>query len=291
LIAHLLQTSLDLVEAIPALHRAPSVHEFSDSSSGKALGVCWNFQRDVFSFSLADFSEVHEGVLTRRAMLRLTASIYDPLGLVLPWVIRGKLLLRRATQLQLGWDEQAPEELKAAWAAWLDTLRSVATVVFPRCIKPKISEPGYCELHVFCDASELAYGCCVYMRCVGINGRIVVSLIAAKSFVAPLKQQTIPRLELQAASKAVTLASSVRKEIGVEVTHFWTDSMIVIGYISNDSRRFRTFVANRVGHIRSLSKPTDWRHVSSRDNPADILSRPQCAVDRAVVVAWSDVAA
>jgi hypothetical protein len=145
--------------------------------------------------------------------------------------------------------------------------------------------------HVFCDASELAYSCCVYTLCVGINGRIVVSLIAAKSFVAPLKQQTIPRLELQAASKAVTLASSVRKEIGVEVTHFWTDSMIVIGYISNDSRRFRTFVANRVGHIRSLSKPTDWRHVSSRDNPADILSRPQCAVDRAVVVAWSDVAA
>jgi hypothetical protein len=94
--------SLDLVEAIPALHRAPSVHEFSDSSSGKALGVCWNFQRDVFSFSLADFSEVHEGVLTRRAMLRLTASIYDPLGLVLPWVICGKLLLRRASQLQLG---------------------------------------------------------------------------------------------------------------------------------------------------------------------------------------------
>ena len=128
--------SLDLVEAIPALHRASSVHEFSDSSSDKALSVCWNFQHDVFNFSLADFSKVHKGVLTRHAMLRLTASIYDPLGLVLPWVIRGKLLLRRATQLQLGWDEQGPEELKAAWLAWLNILRSVATVAFPRCIKP-----------------------------------------------------------------------------------------------------------------------------------------------------------
>ena len=161
----------------------------------------------------------------------------------------------------------------------MESLRAVSSVSLPRCVKPEAVDPGYYELHAFSDASEVAYGCCVYLRCVGVSGAITVTLVAAKSYVTPLKQQSIPRLELQAASKAVTLAASVRKELGVEVVHYWTDSMIVIGYISNNSRKFRTFVANRVGHIRALSEPRDWRHVRSQDNPADIASRPLPVVD------------
>lgn len=271
--------SRDLVDAIPIAHRAPAVHEFSKDSAGKALGVRWSVHDDAFNFVLSELAQSQNDALTRRTMLRVTASIYDPLGLVLPWVIRGKLLLRRATQLRLGWDEPVPQDLNEAWEEWLTCLRKVSSVDFARCIKPKIVDPGYCELHVFSDASEVAYGCCIYLRCVGVSGEVTVTLVAAKSYVAPIKQQTIPRLELHAASKAVALAASVRSELAVEIVHYWTDSMIVIGYISNETERFRTFVANRIGYIRAASDPRDWRHVRSRDNPADIVSRPQSVVD------------
>ena len=270
----------DLALEVPSEDRSPTIHEFSSSSVGKALGVRWNVHDDVFCFLFAD-SFASNCALTRRLMLKFTASIYDPLGLVSPWILRGKLILQRATQLRLGWDENVPEDLSNAWSDWLKCLRSVSSIVFSRCLKPTAVDPGYCEFHVFCDASEMAYGCCVYLRCVGINGEVSSILIASKAYVAPLKQHTIPRLELQAASKAVFLACSVRKELGLEhaMIHYWTDSMIVIGYISNDSRRFRTFVSNRVSHIRALSNAEDWRHVVSAENPADLLSRPQLQVD------------
>ncbi len=96
-----------------------------------------------------------------------------------------------------------------------------------------------------------------------------------KSRVAPLKQVTIPRMELTAATIAVKMDRMLRQElqINLEDSNFWTDSTTVLRYIENDSTRFKTFVANRVSLIREASKPSQWRYVSSADNPADQASR------------------
>jgi hypothetical protein len=90
-----------------------------------------------------------------------------------------------------------------------------------------------------------------------------------------LKHITIPRLELSAALVAVKVSTMLNIELSYEniVNVFWTDSKVVLGYISNDSRRFQVFVANRVKQKRNATSPQQWNHVESEDNPADDASR------------------
>ena len=97
----------------------------------------------------------------------------------------------------------------------------------------------------------------------------------AKSRVAPLKPVTIPRLELTAALVSVRVNSLLQCELEyAEATHvFWTDSRVVLGYISNESKRFHVFVANRVQQIRESTSPSQWNYVDTKTNPADIASR------------------
>lgn len=103
----------------------------------------------------------------------------------------------------------------------------------------------------------------------------------AKSRVAPLEPVTIPRLELTAALVSVKTSTILQKELEYdEITEvFWTDSKVVIGYISNDARRFHVFVANRVQQIRDGTLSSQWKYVESEMNPADDASRGQNAQD------------
>ena len=101
----------------------------------------------------------------------------------------------------------------------------------------------------------------------------------AKSRVPPLKPVTIPRLELTAALVSVKISAILQRDFEYEeITEtFWTDSKVVIGYISNDARRFHVFVANRVQQIRDHTSPSQWKYVETDLNPADDASRGQNA--------------
>lgn len=264
-----------MLNEIPEARRAKEVHEFSSESVGKALGVRWRIQEDAFFYVYTQ--RLNGELLTRRLMLKTVASFFDPLGLTTAWLLQGRLLFQIATKAGLGWDEEVSGDIAVEWRAWVQQTEECSRQFsFPRRLLSTEFVDGYFELHVFCDASKSAYGTCVYLRCVSSQGAICCNLIAAKAFVAPIKQQTIPRLELQAACKAASLALVIIRalNLGVSPVYYWTDSMIVIGYISNQKRRFRTFVANRVSAIRSSTECSQWRHVGTADNPADLLTRP-----------------
>ncbi|XP_057184323.1 uncharacterized protein LOC130550835 [Triplophysa rosa] len=96
-----------------------------------------------------------------------------------------------------------------------------------------------------------------------------------KSRVAPLKQITIPRMELAAAVVAVNIDKMLKEELEVKLLEstFWTDSTTVLRYIENEKLRFKTFVANRIAIIRESTKPQQWRYVNTSKNPADCASR------------------
>ena len=131
------------------------------------------------------------------------------------------------------------------------------------------------QIHHFSDASESGYGSVAYLRLTSEEGRSHCSFLMGKSRVAPLKQVTIPRMELTAATVSVRLNKVMEKELEIPVNQkiFWTDSMPVLGYIENETTRFHTFLANRIAVIRDSSEPSEWRYVETECNPADDASR------------------
>ena len=271
-----ISNSRDVMSLIPVSERAKEVKDLDlDNDTlpiDRALGIRWCAESDVFCFKI----EIENQPLTRRGILSMVSSIFDPLGFLAPFTMKAKCLLQELCKLQLGWDKKIPENLTLQWNDWLKDLERLTDFSIRRCCKP----PGFGEirsaqLHHFADASECGYGTVSYLRLENHEGTIHCSYINGKSCVAPLKQITIPRLELTAATVAVRIDKMLKSELQVPIdkTVFWTDSMTVLRYIGNTSARFYTFVANRLTVIHEGSQPDQWRYISTKLNPADLASR------------------
>ncbi|GBP72558.1 hypothetical protein EVAR_89654_1 [Eumeta japonica] len=134
-------------------------------------------------------------------------SIFDPLGLLCPVTIKGKILMQRIWRSGIGWDDVLLERDYAKWVDYLDEVRKLSQLRIPRCYALRSSK---IELHVFGDASEHAYAAVAYWRAVRPDGTVHLALVAGKSRVAPNKVMSIPRLELQAALLACRLATNIK---------------------------------------------------------------------------------
>ena len=168
------------------------------------------------------------------------------------------------------------DDVKKEWNKFITRLKHVDELYVRRCIIPddlwKISD---ISIHHFSDASEQGYGQCSYIRTVDEEGQIHCSLLLGNSRVVPKKSVSIPRLKLIAALLSVKVTCLLKKELNLgEVTHyFWTDSKAVLGYIRNNTRRFKTFVANRINQIKENTHAEQWNYIPTRENPADDASR------------------
>ena len=270
-----LSNSREVLKTIPEADRAKDVRSLDLSQdplpSDRALGMMWNVERDTFGYSI----DLHNKPATRRGILSTVSSVYDPLGLIAPVILPAKQILQNLCQLRLGWDQQIPCDYQTIWQKWLREVPKLSRFEVNRCIKAPDFGPFKAQLHHFSDASEVGYGTATYLRMENDNDQVHCSLLMSKSRVSPLKQISIPRMELTAATVAVKVNHMIQKEldIPIEETFFWTDSMTVLRYINNDSLRFHTFVANRVALIREGSEPSQWRYVNTNSNPADDCSR------------------
>lgn len=262
----------EILNALPDNDLAPNTKSITTSSQGTALGIKWDISKDAF---LYDYDSICVPALTRRAMLSQLSTLFDPLGLVSPIILSGKIMFQETSRRKLSWDDSLPPDVRNGWCRWLKSLVCLADVSFPRCVCPPEFADSIAELHIFSDASQSAYGAVAYIRFVNRKGMVHVSLLTSKTRLAPLKQLTIPRLELCAAVLAVNLEIKVKQALQLDLlpSTFWTDSTIVLGYIGNETRRFKTFVGNRVAIIREYTRPEYWNHVKSGDNIADIASR------------------
>ena len=119
------------------------------------------------------------------------------------------------------------------------------------------------------------------LRLVNEAGQVHYSLVMSKSRVVHLKPITIPSLELSAAVVSVKISAILKQELDLKdvVECFWTDSKIVLGYIANDSRCFHVFIANRLQQIHDHTVQSQWRHIDTKANPAEIASRGVSADD------------
>ena len=247
--------------------------QLGDSQTLKTLEVFWDSQVDAILYSVNTLADLPR--LIKRSIRSVIARIYDPLGLLAPVIIRAKIILQRVWSLKINWDESLPADLHSELSRYYTQLALINNVRFPR--KTVIPAATRMELHDFCDASEKAYGACVYIRTISSDGTIQSHLLTAKSKVAPLKIQSIPRLELSGALRLATLIASVQKAITIKISRivYWTDSTIVLQWIKSSPHMLKTFVANRVAEIQTKTNLSDWSHVPTADNPADLISRGQ----------------
>ncbi|XP_063993672.1 uncharacterized protein LOC135171214 [Diachasmimorpha longicaudata] len=246
--------------------------QIGDSTTLKTLGIYWNSAADTITYA-AKIST--NAIITKRFVLSETAKIFDPLGLLSPVVIRPKMIMQKIWTLKIGWDTPLPSEVQSEWFQFYDQLHLISKMTFPRlALQEKFRE---IQLHGFSDASEEAYGACVYLRSVGSNGEVNTALLCAKSRVAPLKRLTIPKLELCGAQLLIKLMQGIKRTMTINIDRivYWTDSTIVLHWIHTPAHQLQTFVSNRVANIQARSEPADWRHVRTHENPADLVSRGQ----------------
>lgn len=271
-----MSNSHDVISAIPESELSKDIKGFNllDEKSlptQRVLGIKWNIEPDTLEFEVNQLGRPS----TRRGILSLVSSIFDPIGFLAPFIMPAKRILQELCRINLTWDQPLPEKQLSQWNEWLEDLPKINKIQIPRCMKNyDVNEITTSQLHHFSDASQYGYGTATYLRQVDINGRVSCSLLIAKSRLAPMKQLTIPRLELSAAVLAVRMDNFIHTELPVSnPSVFWSDSTVVLSYIRNEDKRFQTFVANRLAFIHSSSKPSQWRYVNTELNPADDVSR------------------
>ncbi|XP_053685941.1 uncharacterized protein LOC128735484 [Sabethes cyaneus] len=241
----------------------------------KTLGLTWQPDEDVFSFEVMSIA-FDEGVPTKRKILSDISKLFDPLGLAGPVIMTGKLIMQELWKEKLNWDEPLEAGIENMWNEYRLQLQTMNTIRISRCVLPLL-QTEFVELAGFCDASQKGYGACLYLRSRNSQGQISIRLLCSKSRVAPIKgnRTTIPRLELCGARLLAQLADNVRRSLPVTVNRvrFWSDSTIALSWINTCPSKLDVFVSNRVAAIQQLSDPSEWCHVSTHDNPADLVSR------------------
>lgn len=264
---------LELLSEIPETEREKPLR-INETDVIKALGIIWEPTSDEFHFHYKT-TEKPLTKITKRTILSDVAKLFDPLGLINPVVVRAKIFLQELWLLKLNWDESIPQDLEYRWYQFKEQLHVLNNLKIPRLVlgSGKISNIA---LHGFADASVKAFGCCIYVRSTDECGNVFVNLVAAKSKVAPIRHcRSLPCLELCAALLLAKLFVKVRnnfpKLINDEV--LWTDSEIVLDWLACHSSNWKPYVANRVSEIQRLTEKITWRHVNSKANPADIVSR------------------
>ncbi|XP_062557644.1 uncharacterized protein LOC134222513 [Armigeres subalbatus] len=212
----------------------------------KTLGLTWIPSSDILRFQFIIPSLNSDTVLTKRSVLSVIATLFDPLGLLGAVITTAKIFMqllwtiRDENQQSLGWDQSLPPTVGEAWRRFHEKLHLLNQAKVERCVI--IPEAVVIELHCFSDASEKAYGACL--------------------------------LELCGAVLAAQLYEKVRTSIKTTVSgYFWTDSTCVLRWVGAPPTTWTTFVANRSAKIQSITEGCRWSHVPGIQNPADLISR------------------
>ena len=220
----------------------------------KVLGTNWNYFTDEFLFKFQTQVGSAQGLMpTKRNVVRVVASFYDPMGLISPIIVQMKILLQDICKANYHWDAKRDSELTTRWMKLISELGQVNVIQIPRCVtsEPDTKEFVY-ELEAFGDASSSAYAAVVYLV---IKSRFStqVRLIASKTRVAPLRKQTIPRLELQAVLILARLTARIKTTLEqclvISRVRCWTDSNNVLYWIKGKDKEWKQFVNHRVAEI------------------------------------------
>ncbi|XP_025267293.1 uncharacterized protein LOC112638911 [Camponotus floridanus] len=260
------------ISDIPPEHRLQrETRDWRPHEAHSTLGLQWHPATDDFSFTIR---HIALSSVTKRSVLSLVAQLFDPLGWLVSVVVRAKIAFQSTWLQGLEWDAPLDDVSASACVAFHAQIPALEQIRVPRWINLNPSCTRV-EVHGFSDASERA-------------------LVTAKTKITPLKQVSLPRLELSAAVLLCRLAKHAMEILDLTAPlHLWTDSTVALGWIRGHPSRWQTYVANRVSEIQRTTPQAAWHHVPGQDNPADCASRglsPQKTAGSSAVVARSALA-
>ena len=253
------------------------------------LGVGYSFVTDELNVSIG--SKADKKLETKRDLLSFIAGIYDPCGFVAPWCLEGRNYFQKINSPDIPWNSDLPTDLIEPVNKWVKSVVLLKRLKINRWTNPLGLSDCITEICIFCDSSTVGWGLTCYLR-KSVKGatdksQISVSFLISKSHVVPSNMNinptkeaidhgdSIPRLELNAAKAAAQWRDYFSREYCEKVDKFYlfTDSMTVWGWIHDRKKRFKCYENFRIKSIRSLSDMSEWRHVPTKDNPADLCSK------------------
>lgn len=262
----------ELIEGLPA-DQVDAPLDFKYSESRKTLGLRWSPKSDSFTFQNKFENLSVDELLTKRQLLSQISKLFDPLGWLSPLTVRAKLLFQATwSDHNNSWDDKLSDTIIEEWRRLKLDFQNLNKIEIPR----YLGNNKYYEFHGFCDASERAYACCVYVVTRDYKGVHTSRLLTAKTKLAPLKnKQSLPRLELCSAlllSRLLKVVMEIYPNNNRNV-YAWTDSMVVLGWIHGNANKWKQFVSSRVHKIINVIPPSQWHHVRSESNAADCATR------------------
>ena len=275
--------------------------KMSDLEAEKVLRMLWYPKEDKLLYTVgvhfskfqrltsrSQITAAFPFTLTKQQILSQVLSIYDPMGLISPFTVRAKIMLRKLWALNhnLGWDDPVPEYFRSEWLLFFQESR-LQDISFDRSIKPD-KAVGNPILVVFSDGSGEAYGPAAYARWRIPDQPYESRLIAAKNHIAPIKTVDIVRLELSGAVLGKRLRSFMQEELrySFEKGYHIVDSEIVKVMISKESYGFNTFAANCIGEIQQMTNPSEWFWVQGILNIPDRITRGKFSIDLSSQSIW-----
>ena len=168
----------------------------AEPTSSSILGLEWKIDQDCLQVCRRPNKEFPSEI-TQRVVLSFLSSVFDPMGIFAPFTMRMRMLLK-SIWIHHGqsWDERWNEENKQILMDWIKEMQMIRETSLPRGYFSAF--PQNVQVHLFCDASLEAMCIVAYYRAKTDAGN-EVSLVLGKCRIAPFKQLSIPRLELQAA--------------------------------------------------------------------------------------------
>ncbi len=257
----------------------------------KILGLKYNADGDAFTYA-AKYASVNEWKeafkvkkWTKRNILQVTASHFDPLGLASPITIKPRKFLQKLWILKTEWDDPVTDEFAEAWETVLEDLLFMRGLSFPRWLR--MSPDQAPELHAYCDASSEVYACAIYLRIKG-DPECHTQLAAAKARVTPIKTQSVSRSELDACVLGVRMARHYNKALGIpkEQMFYYTDSKNALFWIHSSPKNLKVYTQRRVAEILTYTEEGQWGHVPTDSNPADVPTRDLPAEDLMENALW-----
>lgn len=265
--------SSELLEHIPITHRQSESISFDDDDTFKILGLRWLPASDNFIF----LTSVPPSAITKRAILSMTARLYDVLGLVGPVILYAKLIIRELWLLHINWDDKLPCDITNLWQRYVSELPLISHLKFPRHVGIEENDSKI-SLVAFSDASEKAYGCVIYLHVSNGDQPPLVSLLCSKSRVASAKPTiTLARLELNGlvllAKLLRVVYDSLSARCHLDNIFIFSDSTVALCWVTSSPHKFHTYIANRISDFQTTSPSQNVYHVPGVENPADLVSR------------------